>query len=255
MEDYYVYVYFNQTKPGIWNFREHTFEYEPFYVGKGKGKREKGHLYKSSLKKNSHKNNIIKTIIRETGEFPLHTKIYANITNEEALKIETDFIKSFGKMVDKTGILSNITNGGEGADKLSHLKERPWCHRKVYQYSLEGKFVREWKSITSVDLGFKSNSNISTSIKKGGTFANSIWSYEKKDYLEPRSKYQFQFNRIKYINIEQIDRKTNKVITVFDNVLSIEQELCLRKGAKNKIYECLNGTLKSAYGYLWKLKI
>ena len=39
-KDYYVYVYFNQTKSGVWNYNEHTFTHQPFYVGKGRNKRD-----------------------------------------------------------------------------------------------------------------------------------------------------------------------------------------------------------------------
>ena len=68
--DYYVYIYLNQLKEGIWVFKEHTFEQQPFYVGKGKKKREKSHLYPSNLKKKSYKNNTIKKVLKETGEEP-----------------------------------------------------------------------------------------------------------------------------------------------------------------------------------------
>lgn len=36
-------------------------------------------------------------------------------------------------------------------------------------------------------------------------------------------------------------------------VIEAENELKLRKGARNKIYECLSGKLKTAYNYKWSL--
>jgi len=33
----------------------------------------------------------------------------------------------------------------------------------------------------------------------------------------------------------------------------MKDELGLRNGARNKIYECINGTLKTAYGYKWEI--
>ena len=59
--------------------------------------------------------------------------------------------------------------------------------------------------------------------------------------------------KVTYKNISQIDKKTNEIIKVFENALEIENELCLRKGARNKIYECLNNRMKSAYGYKWAI--
>lgn len=252
MENYYVYVYLNQLKSGIWSFREHSFHYQPFYVGKGKKKREKSHLYPSNLKGKSQKNNTIKKIIKETGEEPIHIRLYENLTNDEAIKIEAEFIKSFGKLSDGTGILTNLTDGGEGVNNFVDKNiSKPWARKKVYQYSLDGVFIREWDSISSVDIGWKQPANISTAIKKGGTWGNSIWSYTKKKSMKPRIKNQM---KITYKNIKQIDVKTGKIIKVFENALSIEKELNLRKGARNKIYECLKGVLKTAYGFKWELK-
>ena len=68
--------------------------------------------------------------------------------------------------------------------------------------------------------------------------------------MKPRIKNQM---KITYKNIKQIDKKTGELINVFENALEIEEKLKLRKGARNKIYECLNGKLKTAYGYKWKI--
>jgi len=252
MENYYVYVYLNQLKPGSWFFREHKFIYQPFYVGKGKNKIEKSHLYPSNLKNKSHKNNIIKEIIKKIGEEPIHIRLYENISNEDAVKIEAEFIKCFGRLDDKTGILTNLTDGGEGINNFYDKNiSKPWARKKIYQYTLDGVFVKEWESISSVDIGWKQPSNISTAIKKGGTWGNSIWSYVKEVSVKPRIKNQM---KVTYKNIEQIDKKTGKVLNVFENALDAERVLKLRRGARNKIYDCFKGVLKTAYGYKWKLK-
>ena len=247
--DYYVYIYLNQLKPGSWNYKKIKFDYQPFYVGKGKKKRDKSHLYPCNLKNKSHKNNIIKQILKETSEEPIHYRIYENLTNDEAIKIEADIIKKFGRENDGSGILANMTDGGEGVNNfVDKNKNKEWAWRKVYQYSLDGEFIKEWDSICSVDLGGKRTSNISTSIRKGGTFGGYIWFYEKQDYVKPRIKNQM---KITYTDIKQIDRDTGEIINIFENALDIEKKLNLRSGARNKIYECLNGKLKSAYGYYW----
>ena len=36
---FYVYVYLDPRKPGSFKFGEYEFDYEPFYVGKGKKNR------------------------------------------------------------------------------------------------------------------------------------------------------------------------------------------------------------------------
>lgn len=65
-KDYYVYVYLNPLIPGNFKYGEYFFEYEPFYVGKGRGDRYKRHLTekrtnKCNIEKITKINNIKKT--------------------------------------------------------------------------------------------------------------------------------------------------------------------------------------------------
>jgi hypothetical protein len=70
----------------------------PYYVGKGKGRRayEKSH----SVPVPKDKNNIV---------FVLN-----NLTEEQAFRNERDFISWYGRVDSGTGILRNLTDGGEG---------------------------------------------------------------------------------------------------------------------------------------------
>ena len=45
MKKYYIYIYLDGSKPGIYKFDDLEFYYEPFYVGKGTGNRIKSSLY------------------------------------------------------------------------------------------------------------------------------------------------------------------------------------------------------------------
>ena len=76
MKNFYIYIYLDQRKPGIWTFEDKIFDYQPFYIGKGTRNRLDIHLYKSMMNVKSIKNSIIKSIIEETGELPIHYKIY-----------------------------------------------------------------------------------------------------------------------------------------------------------------------------------
>jgi hypothetical protein len=39
MNSFYVYIYLDPRKPGKFHYGEYCFDYEPFYVGKGKDNR------------------------------------------------------------------------------------------------------------------------------------------------------------------------------------------------------------------------
>ena len=45
MNKYYIYIYLDPRKPGNYKYNNLCFNYEPIYIGKGKGYRYRGHLY------------------------------------------------------------------------------------------------------------------------------------------------------------------------------------------------------------------
>ena len=129
---YYVYGYYDMNG-------------DLFYIGKGKYNRKFYHLYESQNYRkdktlyNKHKTNKIKSIISKIGidEF-IETKIKVikdNLTEKEALDLEKTLILKYGKLIDNTGILTNITDGGEFCIG-NHFKSRE--HRNKISKSLTG---------------------------------------------------------------------------------------------------------------------
>ena len=111
--DYYVYTLCDPRKPGAYEYGEYKFEYEPFYVGKGKSNRCTAHLKESSLKVKSYKNNKIKTILNENLE-PIIFKVKDYLIECVSFKYEIDMIKTIGRADLDLGPLTNHTDGGEG---------------------------------------------------------------------------------------------------------------------------------------------
>ena len=246
-KEYYIYVFLDQRISGIWKFDGLIFNHKPFYIGKGKNQRINSHFYSKQLIKNTLKNNIIKKIQTDLGELPIHYRIFENLTEEEAFDIEKRFINYFGKIKDG-GILVNLTNGGDGHSVYHEPKKSHW--KEIYQYDLNGNFIKKWESISQLKNTFKSIGNISTAIRRNGTCYGYLWSYKYELKLTPKIKYQMP---IKYENIKQIDIISGDIIKVFDDVLTIEKSLSLRNGARNKIYDCLKNKIKSAYGFKWEI--
>ncbi len=127
----YVYVFLDPRKPGIFQYGDlpYVFPYEPFYVGEGKNNRYKLHLRPSCLKADT--NNIkvgkIKHII-EAGFNPLDyvILIYNNLTELEAFEKEIFAIKQIGRININTGVLSNLTEGGDGGCGPSKQKGKTY---------------------------------------------------------------------------------------------------------------------------------
>lgn len=83
---------------------------QPFYVGKGNGKRAWKHLKQHTDDcHNSRKNKLIK----ELGACIDVIILESNLSESLALQVEKDLIKLLGRShIDTHGILSNITEGG-----------------------------------------------------------------------------------------------------------------------------------------------
>lgn len=81
----------------------------PFYIGKGRGRRASqakapgNILFRRTVEK-----------IRGGGGEPIIVKWQEGLREEDALSLESAYIKLFGRKDICTGVLSNLTDGGEG---------------------------------------------------------------------------------------------------------------------------------------------
>ncbi len=101
--EFYVYIIFRPN--GI-----------PCYIGKGKGNR-----FRKTAKetKNPHLNNLFK---KHSGNLPV-VKFRGNLLEEEAFMLEKLLISILGREDIETGILFNLTDGGEGQSGSKHSDE------------------------------------------------------------------------------------------------------------------------------------
>lgn len=117
---YYVYVYLDPRKPGCYNYGDYTFEYEPFYVGKGKDNRMFVHLNETELNTcNIYKFRKIQKIKRELNQEPIIIKVVENLENKISCEKEIELIRLIGRCDLKTGPLVNQTAGGDGIMDMS----------------------------------------------------------------------------------------------------------------------------------------
>jgi len=98
MNEYYTYAYLREDRT-------------PYYIGKGKGKR----IYNSHIRQN--KTNL------KPKDISRILLLKKNLTEEEANKHEVYMIAIFGRKDLGTGILRNMTNGGDGISGYSHSED------------------------------------------------------------------------------------------------------------------------------------
>jgi len=81
----------------------------PFYIGKGAGNR-----ITDTRSRSDWWWNIVNKDY-PTQKFPNYIKLAEDLTEEESLNLEKEYIKKFGrKNIHENGLLINNTNGGEG---------------------------------------------------------------------------------------------------------------------------------------------
>jgi hypothetical protein len=117
---FYVYVYLDPRKPGVFNYNGLTFQYEPFYIGKGKLNRIEEGL--SSKRESKYKLSKISSI-KESNLDIIYQKLYENLDEKTAFEIEIELIELIGRKKDN-GPLCNIHIGGKGGDNFSTHKDK-----------------------------------------------------------------------------------------------------------------------------------
>lgn len=108
----------------------------PFYIGKGiKPKRYKSHQLEFCRAYSQHgRNNIWHSIVAKYGyEIEI---LVDDLTEREALDKEMELIKLYGRVNTGTGILCNLTDGGEGN---AGWKPRPETCEKISKAAIGRK--------------------------------------------------------------------------------------------------------------------
>ena len=106
-----------------------------------------------------------------------------------AFEVEKELIKKYRTNDKKYGY--NVSSGGKGCSlsptsetrkKLSDANKGKNA-KTVYQYSLDGKFIKEWNSTTEIKemLGFKKCGILSCCSGKQNKAYGYIWLHEKND--------------------------------------------------------------------------
>lgn len=220
---------------------------EIFYIGYSNNieKRFLQHLNTNGRKreKNLYKDNVINSIIRLNLKPKIKIIDECNFEYDESLKMYKHEIleKHYIEKYRNDGVkLTNLTDGGDGGCTY---------HRKVYQYTEEGIFMREYSSIKEIAEYYGVNDSliskvINQRVKKSyrGTYlfsskniANSfVFKKTKKDNI---SIMQYSLNG------DFITEHANQYVA--SKVTNIHQ---------SNISYCLNGKRNSAGGFFWQYK-
>lgn len=203
--NYYIYLYLDPRKNGNFVYSEYIFEYEPIYVGKGVGNRYKEHLRNSRLNLptgNKIKQGKLKKILSE-GLKPIIVKLHENLSEENSLKLEKDIIFKIGRIINKTGPLTNLTEGGDGVSgRLITEEFKLEQSKRMIKYYENNPISNEVsKKISSALLNKKIVRSEATKLKISNANKNRIYSDEYLKRLKEIRKGPKITHRKKYILI------------------------------------------------------
>jgi len=202
---------------------------QPFYIGIGT-KDAKYSTFKSEYRRafqKTNRNPIWKNIVAKAG-YKVEIIFESNL-KEEIKNKEIEFIFLY-KRKEENGKLCNFTDGGDGLNrKFCDKGDKDSQSKKVYQFDLDGNFIKEWGSVREIEreLGYF-NTGISKvcSLNKG-SYKNYFWSYS--NVLSNNFK--------RYRKINQI--KEGVLIKTWNKISEIEKELGIK--SPNIISACKKG--------------
>jgi hypothetical protein len=276
MNDFYVYIYLDPRKNGMFNYPQidKLFEFEPFYIGKGRGNRINMGIKES--KKDYYKNRKIRSMIKD-GYFPIALKIFKNLTEKESLEKEIYLIKVIGRMDLSLGPLCNLTDGGEGTTNITP-EWKKILSKPVIQLK-DGIVISEYISVKSAsEITGIIKQNISSALtgryKTAGGFE---WKYKndsdklqghlKNNFKMPnhtektRMKMSLSAKRGEDHHMKKKIGKDNprsrkiiqkeldgKIIKIWDSLQDIKRDLGF---SPSNICRCCKGEVKRIGGFLW----
>jgi len=226
---------------------------KPFYVGKGRGNRMYSHVYEAKRDKHKWTNTLkcerILSILNKNIDI-IYDRVRTELDESSAFILETSLLKKYGRIIDGSGILTNIKLNEEFHIDLPKRKKPK--SRRVVQYTLEGKTLSEFPSVSAAADYMRKNktSILNCCNRKRQTAYGFVWVYTDEDFIKPLDEIPYHTNRRKVV--EQYDKNMNFI----GEFQSAKDASLYTKIDIQNIRSCLNHTngQRSAGGYGWKYK-
>lgn len=218
---FYIYAHYKADDPnGL-----------PFYIGKGKGKRDQS----------KHRNPYWKNISNKHGF--IVKRLAENLSEVEAWDLEKKLIAKYGRLHNNTGCLCNLSEGGEGASGVTHsaaTKEK-WSKAK------KGK---TWEEIFGIEKADEIREQRKLNARKHSEATKKKLSESKKGSKNPMYGKQLSEEQRKKLS----NLRKGKPSPLKGKKYSEETRLNYKKGAilrsndpdwKNNISKALTGIVRS----------
>lgn len=226
---------------------------QPFYVGKGKGRRMYDHWKHRNAKccKNYRLKQKLKQL-EQAGVRPVYSVVLENVTDAEALSKEMELVACFGRLDIGTGILCNLTDGGEaGASgwsqdtrlRKSQLELAKNKGQPVNQYTLGGEFIASFPSAKRASEAVEgaNRSYITQCCKKVRKSAGGfLWAYSSDN----KPTYTHEYNTaIRQLTKDGAEVAVHRSVTEAANTVNRTPQA---------ISACCRGKSATCAGFVWQ---
>lgn len=200
----------NQNIYYVYQLRLENSE-DPFYIGKGKGRRAKNHLLNCMLTGTTRKVHTIKKA--QSLGIKINIEIlHDNLEEQTSLDLECNYIAMYGRLDNGTGILTNLTNGGDGVAGYNPTDE---ARLKI------GALVSQWwLKLTDEEIRIIQEKRISSrkdNIENIGTnISNGLNARSDKDKIKTSKLIS---EKMKLVHSERSDEEKNAIKNKFKETL------------------------------------
>jgi hypothetical protein len=234
--NYYIYAYYDEI--GV-----------PLYVGLGRGKRWKAHIYTSTLNNDTRPlYKYIRDTFKENKD--IHYKIIKeNLTREEASLIEEAIVSLLGRKNNNDGILYNLKEGGISAPIEPLL-------RKVALYDYNScKLICTFRSINSCSKFIEGNKGTVGDALRGKYPTTTS---KGKFFIEDCSEIPNEYTHLKEQLVERKNNRNKNILKslavglIFENVKTKEIKKFETSSQARKYF---NGCVKTFYKHIKNNKL
>lgn len=220
------------------------------YVGSAKNLRNRLNQHYWSLKVGRHHNRTLQNCYNKYTADQVTFEILEECATEDLLIREAFYIVEKKADINHIKDPTNVSMDDISRMRLKHsLKEHYKTHnsvsnKKVYQYSLQGVYLGEFKSAAEASRQTKAHNTVICNVCRDlkGSAGGFQWRYEKYDKIDPYK------SNVGIKPIHQIDIKTGETIKIWKTQSEIQKEL----GFERKFIGVACESGEPFKGFLWK---
>ena len=227
--NFYVYVYLDPRKTGKHQYGEYIFDYEPFYVGKGKDKRYYDHIKRRKSYKTPAAKKVCSLI--ESGIKPEILVYKDKLSCDAAFELEISMIKIIGRRDLGIGPLLNLTDGGDGVSNVSDQTREKLRNRIVLEETRQKIKIARGKQIFSNESIRKRNKSMETSMigNSNGAKQFIIFSIKTGNHKVIKNLKEYSIdNKLNYSHMLDVSKERRKhhkglVVKVYEKELNLDE--------------------------------